>query len=155
MDPTLNPTLQELLALPVAALGTLHEGAPFVSMVPLVPSPDGSGFLIHISRLASHTRDLAADPRVGLLFMAPLADDLEDPLALPRLSLQAEAEALPEADREAAAAVYVARFPSAELTLGLGDFAFYRIRPRSGRLILGFGRALSLEAPQILAALRT
>lgn len=154
MDPTLNPTLQDLLALPVASLATLHEGAPAVSMVPVVPAPDGSGFLIHISRLASHTRDLAADPRMGLLFTAPLGADGADPLSLPRLSLQGTAEALPDADREAAAGAYLARFPQAELTLGLGDFAFFRLRPESGRLVLGFGRALSLEAAQILGALR-
>ena len=153
MDPTLNPTLQDLLALPVASLATLHGGAPAVSMVPVVPAPDGSGFLIHISRLASHTRDLAADPRMGLLFTAPLGDGA-DPLALPRLSLQGTAEALPDADREAAAGAYLARFPQAELTLGLGDFAFFRLRPESGRLVLGFGRALSLDAAQILGALR-
>ena len=86
MDPTAEAMLDILLAIPVAALGTLRDGAPFVSMVPVVPGPDGSGFLIHVSRLAQHTRDLLADARVSLLLMAPLTED-QDPLALPRLTL--------------------------------------------------------------------
>lgn len=152
MDPAPDPLLHALLALPVASLGTLHEGAPLVSMVPVARVPDGSGFLIHVSRMAAHTRDLVADPRVGLLFTAPLEG--QDPLALPRLSLQGVAKAVPDAERAAAGAIYLARFPRAELTLGLGDFSFFRIRPASGRLVAGFGRAQTLDAPQILAALR-
>jgi hypothetical protein len=150
MDPSPTPVLQALLNLPVAALGTLREGAPFVSMVPVAPAPDGEGFLIHVSRLAQHTRDLAADARVSLLFMAPLEGDA-DPLALPRITIQAEAEAIPgdsEAHRVAAEA-YLARFPQAEMTLGLGGFSFFRLRPTGGRLVLGFGRALSLDASQM------
>ena len=51
----------------VAALGTLHAGAPFVSMVPFAVLPAGDAFVIHVSRLAAHTRDMLDDPRVSLL----------------------------------------------------------------------------------------
>ena len=154
MDPNTEATFRALLALPVAALGTLHDGAPFVSMVPVVPTPDGSGFLIHVSRLAQHTQDLVADGRVSLMFMLPLEAD-QDPLALPRLTLQAKAEAVPTESKahEAGAEAYLARFPQAELTLGLGGFSFFQIPPVSGRLVSGFGRALSLDATQILDGL--
>jgi len=150
MDPNAEAVLQALLKVPVAALGTLREGAPFVSMVPVAPAPDGSGFLIHVSRLAQHTRDLMADGRVSLMLMARL-DANQDPLALPRLTLQGEAEALPEGSEAhaSAAEAYLARFPQAEMTLGLGDFSFFLIRPQAGRLVSGFGRALSLDAPQL------
>ena len=154
MEPTPETMLEALLASPIAALGTLHEGAPFVSMVPAVPAPDGSGFLIHVSRLAQHTRDLVADARMSLLFTAPLTAD-QDPLALPRVTLQGAAEviAADSGEYEQAAEAYLARFPQAEMTLGLGDFSFFHLRPATGRLVLGFGRALSLDAAQIQAAL--
>jgi heme iron utilization protein len=154
MDPNTAAIFQALLAQPVAALGTLHDGAPFVSMVPLVPVPDGTGFLIHVSRLAQHTRDLVADGRVSLMLMQPLDAD-QDPLALPRLTLQGEAEAIPTDSKAhaSAAEAYLARFPQAEMTLQLGDFSFFQIRPSSGRLVSGFGRALSLDARQIQAGL--
>jgi hypothetical protein len=154
MEPTTETMLEALLASPIAALGTLHEGAPFVSMVPVVPAAGGSGFLIHVSRLAQHTRDLVADARMSLLFTAPLTAD-QDPLALPRVTLQGAAEviAADSGEYEQAAEAYLARFPQAEMTLGLGDFSFFRLRPATGRLVLGFGRALSLDAAQIQAAL--
>jgi len=44
-----------------AALGTLHDGAPFVSMVPYAVLPDGAAFVVHVSRLAGHTKDMLAD----------------------------------------------------------------------------------------------
>src|SRR5512133_602191 len=155
MDPNTEAALHALLTGPlVASLGTLHEGAPFVSMVPVVPAPDGSGHLIHVSRLAQHTRDLQADSPVSLMLMAPLEKG-QDPLALPRVTLQGEAEEIPrDSDpHETAAAAYLARFPQAELTLGLGDFSFFLLRPTAGRLVLGFGRALSLDAAQIRSSL--
>ncbi len=153
MDQPTEASLQALLAIPVAALGTLHAGAPFVSMVPVALAQDGTGFLIHVSRLAQHTRDMTSDPRVSLMLMAPLTD--QDPLALPRLSLQGQAEviALESGAHAPAAQAYLARFPQAEVTLGLGDFSFFLIRVETGRLVSGFGRALSLEANQIQAAL--
>lgn len=153
MDQPTEASLQVLLAIPVAALGTLHTGAPFVSMVPVALAPGGTGFLIHVSRLAQHTRDLATDPRVSLMLMAPLTD--QDPLALPRLTLQGQAEMIPpESESHAAAALaYLTRFPQAELTLGLGDFSFFHIRVETGRLVSGFGRAMNLKANQIQAAL--
>lgn len=155
MDPNTEAMLQALLTgTPVAALGTLHEGAPFVSMAPVVPAPDAVGFLIHVSRLAQHTRDLLADARMSLMLVAPLTED-QDPLALPRLTLQGMAEEIPAGSgaHAAAAEAYLARFPQAELTLGLGDFSFFLLRPAAGRLVLGFGRALSLDASQIRTAL--
>lgn len=154
MAPQTATTLKRLLASPVGALGTLGVHGPFVSMVPVVADPSGAGFFIHVSGLAQHTRDLRADARASLLFMAPLTEG-QDPLALPRLTLQGRAEELPgnsSADRLAAEA-YLARFPQAELTLGLGDFAFFLIRPESGRLVSGFGRAQTLDAAELRAAL--
>lgn len=153
MDSSTEAILEALLAIPVAALGTLHAGAPYVSMVPVAPAPGGAGLIIHVSRLAQHTRDLLANPDVSLLLLSPLGD--QDPLALPRLTLQGRAEAMqPGSEAQAAAeGAYLARFPQAEVTLGLGDFSLFLIRAEKGRLVSGFGRALSLEAGQIQAAL--
>ena len=152
MDPNLLKSLKALLTNPVAALGTLHEGAPFVSMVPVAAAE--AGLIIHVSGLATHTRDLRMDPRISLLFTAPLNAET-DPLALPRVTLLGEAQELdrntPDYDR--AATTYLARFPQAEQTLGLGDFSFFLLRPSSGRLVAGFGRALSLGTREILQAL--
>ncbi|WP_243303329.1 HugZ family protein [Geothrix oryzisoli] len=155
MDPNTEATLHALLTgLPVAALGTLRDGGPFVSMAPVVPAADGSGFLVHVSSLAQHTRDMRADARVSLMLMVPVEEG-QDPLALPRVTVQGRAEEIPRgSDRhEAAAEAYLARFPQAEPTLELGDFSFFLLRPSAGRLVLGFGRALSVDASQICSSL--
>lgn len=55
---------------PVAALATLHRGEPAVSMVPFVLPAGRTDLVIHVSALATHTRDMQAHPQVSLLVMA-------------------------------------------------------------------------------------
>lgn len=129
-----------------AALGTLRNGAPFVSMVPYAFTPDFTGFDIHISTLAHHTRDILADPRVSLMIAQPESPD-QDTQNLARISIQGEAVLLPKDGPEYAEARqrYVARFPSAAMSFGLGDFALYRIQVQSARFVAGFGRIFNLK----------
>ena len=60
-----------------AALGTLHAGAPYVSMVPYAIAAEG--FLVHVSTLAAHTKDMLADARVSLL-VAEAEGEAKSPL---------------------------------------------------------------------------
>lgn len=87
-------------AQPIAALGTLHAGddgiEPFVSMVPVAWRPASAQALIHVSRLAPHTRDLLAASRVSLMLVAPRQPG-DNPLALARLSLQPRSGSYPVA----------------------------------------------------------
>ena len=63
MDATESAALMNLLRTqPVASLATLHRGAPAVSMVPFALLPDGTGFVIHVSQLATHTQDMLHNP---------------------------------------------------------------------------------------------
>ena len=56
MNRELTAVLQQLIhGRTIAALGTLHQGIPFVSMVPYAVAGDGS-FILHVSRLAAHTQ---------------------------------------------------------------------------------------------------
>jgi putative heme iron utilization protein len=146
MDPDAARALRQLLdQRPVAALGTLHRGDPAVSMVPFVARPGDGALLIHVSSLATHTRDLQRHPRVSLLVMAE-ADAGQPPQALPRVALQCDARTLARdgAEYDGARAAYLARFPDAAPTFALGDFAIVVLQPVSARLVAGFGRAYSL-----------
>src|SRR5262249_11321577 len=105
--------LRDLLASrSVAALGTLHDGAPYVSMVPFALLPDGSGFLIHVSELSAHTGDMLADPRVSLLVKAPESPE-RSAQELPRVTIVGRARPVPDPSDEydAGKACYLARFP--------------------------------------------
>ena len=128
-----------------AALGTLHAGAPFVSMVPYAVLADGSAFVVHVSRLAGHTRDMLAAPRVSLLVMQAEGGSV-DAQALARVTVQGEASEMQkgsEGERDCREA-FLARFPEAEPLTGFADFSFFAIRPSQARFVAGFAQAMSV-----------
>jgi len=156
MDPDSSRLLRSLLSdRPIAALATLHRGEPAVSMVPFILPPGATHLLIHVSGLATHTRDMLAHARVGLLVMAE-AGGPWSPQALPRVALQADAAPL-ERDSTGygeAQAHYLGRFPDSAQTFELGDFSLFALRPVSARLVAGFGRADSLVGTALESWLR-
>jgi putative heme iron utilization protein len=133
----------------IAALGTWHAGAPLVSMVLYAASPDLSALFIHVSRLAQHTGGLLRDRRVGLLIAEPDRPS-RNPLAMARVSIQAEAEPLPvgSPEYEQARAAYVAVHPAAAFNFELGDFLLVRIKPTSARFVAGFGKIVDIDAEE-------
>ncbi|MEY4590083.1 MAG: hypothetical protein RL497_2159 [Pseudomonadota bacterium] len=151
--------LKTLLSQPVAALATLHQGVPAVSMVPFALLSLGnngnekSAWVIHISRLASHTQDIQACPDVALLVTAP-PDLAPTPLSTPRASIQATAACCSVQSTEYAAArsAYLARFPEAEELFSFSDFSLFILTPTAVRLVAGFGRAVSLNAEEFHSA---
>ncbi len=150
------PALRRLLdERPVASLASLHRGEPAVSMVPFVLRREDGTLLIHVSALATHTRDMQEHPRVGLMVMAE-PDAATPAQALPRVTLQCAVRTLPaEGDeREAAKAAYLARFPDAAITFGLADFSLVALTPHSARLVAGFGRAHALAGEALQRWLR-
>ena len=130
------------------ALATLMAGSgdPYCSLVNLASHPDGSPILL-ISRLALHTRNILADPRVSLM----LDERAEgDPLEGARIMLAGRAE---EAASDAVALLrrrYLNAHPSAEAFVDFGDFSFFRIMPTGTHLVAGFGRILDLKPKSFL-----
>ena len=131
----------------VAALGTLHNGEPFVSMVPYALAPAGGGFVIHVSRLATHTKDMEVHPGVSLLVMDERSPEVP-PQALPRVTVQGRAQpCAPDAPAYAAAReAYLSRFPNSQEMFGFADFSLFLIEPRSVRVVGGFAQAWSVTA---------
>jgi len=156
VDTDLANTLRTLLeAQCIASLGTLHKGEPYVSMVPFALLPAGV-FIIHVSALAAHTKDMLESPRVSLLVIAPLEADAS-PQALARVTIQAGAERLDDAmpEHAEARAAYLERFPQSAQTFELSDFSLFAIRPRSLRLVGGFAQAKTLTPEGFARALST
>jgi putative heme iron utilization protein len=155
MDDTSRQSLGRLVrGRKVAALGTLHDGGPFVSMAPYAVSPDGTRFYLHVSRLARHTRDMLADPRVCLLVME--GEEREKaPQALARVTIEGNAEELPPdaAGYDAARAYYLARLPQSRALFDLDDFSVFAIAPVSARFVGGFARAFTLTPEDLAAAI--
>ena len=158
MDALLDPSTASLLATLLnsqrtAALGTLRQGAPLVSMVLYLPAKDFSAFHLHVSRLAWHTQDMLGDPRVSLS-VAATDDGTRNPQTLERVSLRGEATALPNGSAEHAALkeAWLERYPESEINFEFADFAFFRIVPRDARFVAGFGRIHNLSAAALSVA---
>src|ERR1051325_4303045 len=156
MDEQSERTLARLIReTRVAALGTLHDGEPNLAIVAYSFAEDFSVFYIHVSRLGKHTTDMENDPRVSLL-IAETDDRRADPQTLARVSIRGTAEILPR-DASGYAQVrqnYLERFPEAEQLFSLGDFNLWKIMPKSGRFVVGFGRAFNL-VPDALIKIST
>jgi putative heme iron utilization protein len=127
------------------ALATLMAGSgdPYCSLVNIATAADGAPLLL-LSRLALHTKNILADPRVSLMI-----DERKpgDPLEGARVMLMGRAEATgdPEARRR-----YLDRQPEAETFAGFGDFGFYRVALTGAHLVAGFGRIVDLNPQDIL-----
>jgi putative heme iron utilization protein len=139
----------------VAALGTLHGGAPYVSMVPFAILENGSAFLIHVSELSAHTQDMLTDPRVSLLITASESGEAL-PQELARVTVLGQARQIDEeaAEHAPAKARYLARFPDSEPMFGFADFSLFAIRPTEIRWIGGFAGAQSVTPEELAEAVR-
>ena len=100
--------------------------------------------LVLISRLAVHTKNILADPRVSLMI-----DERKpgDPLQGARIMLLGAAAATDDPD---ARRRYLDRQPEADMFAGFADFAFYRVTLKGAHLVAGFGRIVDLKPPDFL-----
>lgn len=119
-------------------------GYPHLSRIACQVSENGTPVAL-LSGLAAHSHALAADPRAGLLI-----DPVQpkgDPMTWPRLSLQITAQVLPrDATRRR---MWLERDPKAQIYIDLPDFRFWHLRPVSGLLNAGFGRAFRIAPADI------
>ncbi len=146
--------LRELLASrKTAALGTLHSGAPYVSMVPFTLLPDGTAFVIHVSRLATHTKDMLVDPHVSLLITGAEQADIS-PLDLPRVTIIGTAQKIPtdSPDYLFTSEAYLDRFPDAAPIFRLSDFSLFLITPTEARWVGGFAQARTISPVEFARA---
>ena len=155
MDPESRRAIADLVnTRAVAALGTLQDGAPAVSMVPFVFLSDPGVFVIHVSDLAAHTRNMRSDKRVSLMVMECEAEGKQS-TGLPRVMVQGEATEVTGGSglESTARSAYLRKFPEAEMTVGLEDFSFFTVRPIAARFVGGFARAFSIDVDQLSAVL--
>lgn len=134
-----------------AALSFLDpaSGLPSISRIGFGLGPDGLP-LAFLSAIALHTAALHRAPACALLIGDPPPKG--DPLAGPRLSLQATAEFLAPTDpgQEARRKGWLASHPKAVLYIDLPDFRFVRFRPLGGLLNGGFGKAFYMRPADLL-----
>jgi len=129
-----------------ALASLLPDGAPYASLVTVATLPDASPVLL-LSRLARHTSNILADPRVSLLLDERRAGD---PLEGARVSIAGRIA--PTSDPSARRR-FLARHPSAEAYADFADFSFWRIEMENAHLVAGFGRIHDVKADELSIAL--
>jgi putative heme iron utilization protein len=130
------------------SLAEAPGGHPYVSLVAAAFDLDASPLLL-LSDLAQHSRNIAADPRVSLLFDGGERNHLRavsDPLAEPRLSLIGAAA---RCDEPGLLTRFTARHPNAAAYAEFADFHLYRVTIGRGHLVAGFGRINWVEASDL------
>jgi heme iron utilization protein len=133
------------------ALATLMAGTgdPYCSLINVASAPDGAPILL-ISRLAIHTRNLLADPRVSVMLDERVAGD---PLEGARIMLAGTAEEAGSDNVDQLRRRYLAAHPSAEMFADFKDFSFFRVAPKGLHLVAGFGRIIDLSPRDFLTDL--
>ncbi|HKU97023.1 MAG TPA: DUF2470 domain-containing protein [Vineibacter sp.] len=128
-------------ALPVPLAGPQDNSAawPYASLVLAAVDHDVAPILL-LSTLAEHSKAIAADPRVSLLFDG--TGDLAQPLTGPRLTVLGQAQRTTDPRLRQR---FLARHPDAALYADFGDFHFYRIDIVRAHLVAGFGRIRWIE----------
>ena len=138
-----------LASAPDAALAVLDEsGHPFVSRVLVATDADGTP-LLFVSSLSYHTKALGRDARCSLLVTET---GKGDPLAYPRLTIQAIAAPLQgdSRDHDRLKQRFVERHSKAALYIDFPDFQFIRLVPIQAHLVAGFGQATSMSGNVVL-----
>jgi putative heme iron utilization protein len=146
MDRQVLEAIRDMLASHrVLGLAVIVDGDPEASLLPYALRPDFGAVYVQASGLARHSRGLQPGARVGVLIHENEQADA-DPMQTRRLTVQATVGVLDRGSDafEAARAIFVARFPGAEMTLSLGDFNLYELALGRGRYVAGFGQAFNI-----------
>ncbi|MCX7098011.1 MAG: pyridoxamine 5'-phosphate oxidase family protein [Methylococcales bacterium] len=140
---------QELLAsVQTLTLATANaEATPDSSYAPFVRGADGD-FYIFVSALASHTGNLLNNPKASVLFMRP---ETASPnlFARERAVLSCRVENIAKDDiryHEQLQALQDKFGEVVGILRALPDFHLFALHPETGRYILGFGKAHTLNA---------
>ncbi len=133
--------------LSTVVLGTASaDGEPDSSVAAALLDRDGA-FVIYISGLAAHTRNLRANPRASVL-LAESESAATPPLARRRLTFSCTASpvARETPDHAALVTAFRAKFGSViDVVAGLPDFQLVRLLPQRGRVVVGFGAAFEVD----------
>lgn len=122
------------------------EGEPHASTAPYV-SIDND-FYILISTVAQHGRNLLVNPNVSLLFVEDESQCVQ-PFARKRVTIEAIVSEIMREDELFTRAIerFKAHFDSELVTslTQMGDFHLFKLSPKSGSVVMGFGKAYRLD----------
>lgn len=134
-------TFQTLIMASLTPEGEAHAStAPYVRV--------GNDFYILISTVAQHGRNLLSSPNVSLLFVEDESQCVQ-PFARKRVTIEAVASELSREDELFTRVIerFRAHFDEELVTslTQMGDFHLFKLSPKSGSVVMGFGKAYRLD----------
>ncbi|MFA5215952.1 HugZ family protein [Sulfuricurvum sp.] len=122
------------------------DGEPYASTAPYVRVDND--FYILISTVAQHGRNLLINPKISLLFVEDESQCVQ-PFARKRVTIEAIASEISREDEHFTRVIerFKAHF-DIELVNSLsnmGDFHLFKLSPKSGSVVMGFGKAYRLD----------
>ena len=129
-----------------AVIGTLDaQSRPFSSYAPFVY--DGHTFYIYISDIATHAKNLQANPNASLFFIED-ESKTENIFARKRISLQCSVQKIArDAERfEGVLALFEQKFDAGTVGMlrQMADFNLYELEVTGGEATFGFGEAYTV-----------
>lgn len=122
------------------------DGTPHASTAPYVRVEND--FYILISTIAQHGRNLLSHPNVSLLFVEDESQCVQ-PFARKRITIEAMASEIDSENDDyiTVIASLKARFDPELVTslTQMGDFHLFKLSPKSGSVVMGFGKAYGLN----------
>lgn len=131
----------------LSTLSADTPGYPFGSVVNYCLNRDGLPIIL-ISRIAQHTRNIQADPRISLIVHEEDKDDIQ---SAARLTCLADTTILADYDEDSALRYY-GFFPEGRKYHDELEFDFYRLDPVRARYIGGFGEIHWIPTEQLIRA---
>ena len=128
----------------VLATSLPDDGHPYASLVLVAVDYDVAPILL-LSDLAEHSKNIATDGRISLLFDGTRG--LNSPMAGARLSVQGLAA---RNDDPRLRQRFLARHADAAGYADFSDFSFYRVDVERGHLIAGFGQIEWIDGSDLL-----
>src|SRR3569833_654496 len=115
-------------------------------MVPFAMLPGETDFIIHVSQLAAHTKDMLTSPPVSLLVIAPPVPGV---MAQEQARSTVQGEAVQRvagtSGHAAAKAAYLTRFPQSEPMFGFSAFSLFVFVPDTIRFVRVFAQATTFS----------
>ena len=127
------------------------RGLPSASYAPCVYEKASGDFYVLVSALAPHTANLKRCPRTSILLLED-SKPTNQPFARERISYECEASTIERRSTEwdCALARFSNRFGEIVKVLEqLPDFCLFRLHPRNGRFVRGFGQSYLLEGKKL------
>lgn len=130
-------------------LSTSKSDKPNASYTPYTVDKNGN-YYIFISSMAKHADNLVHNKNVSLLFIED-EKDAGNIFARKRVSIEAEAEFLDRDSSHRDEAVRLMRDRFGEFfdaIASMPDFGCFRLTPKGGRYVKGFGKAYNFTMPE-------